>query len=492
MNYARTVLRGAGVTLAFTLAAALVAYLTRLVLARHLTPADFGLFYAVFTFVIFFLFFRDFGFDQALVKFIAEFKAKNKLDEVKTAIAAVFFWQLLASLLLGITFFFLSDYLALHYFKDPRAALLLQLLTLYIVGSVFFTVFKQALQGLQEIALFSSIELVKNILVLLLVIVFFWRGYAVFAPAWAFVLVCFLLGLIYSFFFFTKFSFFRQKTTAFMKISKDLFFFSIPIFATAVGGKIIGYIDTLMLTYYRTLTEVGIYNVVLPSALIFLFFSRAINAVIFPISTELWVKKDMPRLRKGWDVLNRYTFILLIPVLITLGYYARNLLGFFFGPEYMAGARALQILLPGIAFLVIASANQNILVGMGKPKLVTGMIIIAALLNVAINFYAIPAWGIEGAALATLFSYLSMLIFSTVVITLALQSSWPWKNWLLLILPAASYLGMLWLLERSLPLSAITGFVFSVLSASIVYVLLLFIFRLLVFKELYYYLHQVR
>ena len=66
----------------------------------------------------------------------------------------------------------------------------------------------------------------------------------------------------------------------------------LPFFVTAIGDKVIVYIDTLMLTYFSTLTEVGIYNVVLPSAIIFLDIGGAIATVVFPMSSELWAKGD--------------------------------------------------------------------------------------------------------------------------------------------------------------------------------------------------------
>ena len=65
-NYTKKAIKGAGITLIMSILAAVVAYVTRIILARNLGPYEYGLFSAVFTFIIFLLFFRDLGLRQSL------------------------------------------------------------------------------------------------------------------------------------------------------------------------------------------------------------------------------------------------------------------------------------------------------------------------------------------------------------------------------------------------------------------------------------------
>ena len=161
-NYAKKALKGASITFIFSLLASITAYFTRILLARNLTPEDFGLFYAVFSFVIFFLFFRSLGLGQALVKYIAEFKVLNKFNEIKTSIISVFYLQIVSSLIFGTIFFFTADYLAEIYFKNPQASIILKFLIVYVIFSIFFIISKQVFQGFQKMFLYSSVELSKK------------------------------------------------------------------------------------------------------------------------------------------------------------------------------------------------------------------------------------------------------------------------------------------------------------------------------------------
>lgn len=432
--YLGKALRGLSATLFFSLLASGIAYLTRIVLARSLGPEEYGLFLAVFTVVIFFLFFRDLGLGQALVKYIAEFRALGLREKISTSILSVFLLQLMGSFILGGAFFVIAGFLAENYFHEPRAASILQLLILYILFSILFIITKHVFQGFQQVVLFSSVEPVKNLLVLLLSVLFLHFSLGVYAPVFAYVLVCPLLFLFYSPWLFKLLPRFTFRWNELKGASKNLMFFGLPLFASEVGGQIIGYLDTLMLTQWRSLAEVGVYNVVLPSALLFLFLSRGINAVSFPLVSELWAKKDVVRLHAGIQKLYQYVPLLVLPVMLTVFFFAELFLQLFFGEAYISGARAFQLLLFGVFLYIIATLNSGFLVGMGRPKTVTFIVFTAAGINVLLNLLLIPSKGITGAAFATLVSYSAAFFISSFAVQKHLSLSLPWKRWFFLLL----------------------------------------------------------
>ncbi len=137
-------------------------YFTRLVLARTLEPAEYGLLYAVFSFIVFLSFFRGIGLGQALVKFIAGDRVKNDNEAIKTSITAVMVVQFLSSLVLAAGVFWLSPWLARTYFKTPAAANVLRVLSLYLLLVGFYTVFQNVLTGFQRFSVIAWIEFSRN------------------------------------------------------------------------------------------------------------------------------------------------------------------------------------------------------------------------------------------------------------------------------------------------------------------------------------------
>src|SRR3989344_1633169 len=122
MSYTRKAVYGAGLIFLMSILAAAVAYGIRIFLARKLGPAEYGLFSSVFAVVIIFLFVRDLGFPQAIVKYLAEFAAQQKYSHLTSLLGSALIFEIIGSLLLAIPFFLLSDWLALAYFEDSRAA----------------------------------------------------------------------------------------------------------------------------------------------------------------------------------------------------------------------------------------------------------------------------------------------------------------------------------------------------------------------------------
>lgn len=483
-NYTSKAVKGASVVLVFSAMASVIGYLTRMVLARSLTPAEYGLFYAVFTFVIFFLFFRDLGLGAALVKYASEWRALKKFNEIKTAIAFVFLVQLGSSIVIGTIFFFLSDYLSQHYFKDPQAAAILKILIFYLFFSILFIITKQIFQSFQKMFLYATVEFMKNMVVLASVVLFLMLGFNALAPAFAFAFVGVVLFILYFPHLLKISNLSKYRMTEFSPISKKLIGFGIPVLVTDVGAQIIGYIDTLILTHYRSLAEVGIYNVVLPSALMLVFFSKSVAAVAFPLVSELWAKNEKKKLAQGIGLVLKYSYIFLLPVISTGIVFSSFFISFFFGDEYASGSVALQILLLGVFVYIATSANNSSLSGIGKPKIVTGIILFAAAINTVLNLLLVPRFGINGSAFATMISYLFMSVISTYMVIKHLGVKSPFRDWLVFIIPGGLFYLIQSFSEIMLALNPWVEIFISIVFAGSLYVISLKFLRIIDLQEL--------
>jgi len=492
VTYTKRLVRGSAFLLIMSVIAAFISYFTRIVLARSLTPEEYGLFYAVFAFISFFLFFRDLGLNQALAKYIPEFKVKQDYKKIKTAIASVFLWQLISSSVFGVILFIFSDFLAENYFKNPSAAWILKVFLIYILFSMVVLLLRSIFQGFQKIKLFSIIEALKNLLMLLFTLLFLKAGLRIFAPVYAFALSWMILSIVLVPFFIKTFNIFKYKSRNFGKITKTMFRFGIPVLLTAIGAKVIARIDTLMLTYFTTLDQVGIYNVVLPTALVFLFFGDSIATVVFPMISELWAKKDIKKLREWLRMLYKYSFVITTPILLAVFAFSDLFIKIFFGDAYVGGARALQILLIGILFFILAKLNNSTLTGIGKPVTVTKIILFVALVNFIANWVLIPKLGIEGAAFATTFSYLVVLVLSVYNSARFIKVKIPLASWIKTIIASLLFVFVIYIIKGMLIANTWLELIISVSMATIVYVGLAYILKLVDIEEIKKYVKLVR
>src|SRR3989344_4982653 len=154
-NYAEKIVKGSFVIFILGIVTTIIGYLLRLYLARNLTVADFGLFYATLSFISLFWVFKDF----AIAKYIPEFYVKEKFSFIKTTIMSIFLVQIAISIIIFALIFVFSDYISVSFFHNINAKPILQILSIEIL--VATTIIRPVLQGLQKIHAYALVELVR-------------------------------------------------------------------------------------------------------------------------------------------------------------------------------------------------------------------------------------------------------------------------------------------------------------------------------------------
>jgi O-antigen/teichoic acid export membrane protein len=94
-------------------------------------------------------------------------------------------------------------------------------------------------------------------------------------------------------------------------------------------------------------------------------------------------------------------------------------------PAFVPSLPALFILLPGVVALSATRVVYVYLTGIGKPALTSYINVFAFVLNIVLNIFLIPRYGIEGAAAASLVSYsVSAILLTTVAARLSGMHMW--------------------------------------------------------------------
>jgi len=476
----------------FLIGSSLFSYVLRIIFARKLSTEDYGLFFAVVSFMMFLLLFRDFGFKSALTKYIAQFNVTKEFSKIKTYIVCSLFFQSISSLILVTFFIVMSKYLSVNYFKSDQAVPLLLIFSVYIIISMLTGIAYSILQGFQETKWYSCSESVRMGVTLVAFFPFWFMGLGVLAPAFAF-----LTGISATFIVLTVGSWkyrylLKFKIEGIKEAVKELFRYSWPIIFRGVGDKVIGYLDVLMLTYFITLSDVGIYNAVLPTALIFMFMARAVSNILFPMASELWQKEDKQKLSEGLRLIYTYSIIVFMPVILSAFVFADIFIGKLFGEQYLPGITAFRILVLGVLCFMITSNNNAVLGGIGKPLKVTKVVLTAALLNVVLNLILIPRYQMMGAAVATAGSYVLMLIMSTIEVRKLVSVISPWKIWIKGLFAGAVFGGSVYYLRGVLNFGYWLDAILAFVGGMIIYLLVVYLFGLVDIKEIRRMLRQVR
>src|SRR5207253_11328907 len=138
----------------------------------------------------------------------------------------------------------------------------------------------------------------------------------------------------------------------------------------ASAGAFLTYVYTFFLTIYRSLTEVGLYNVALPTAGFLWFFSGVIYSILFPVSSEISAGKERGVLKDGIGRIYLYVLIFVLPLVVVLLFFPDIIINALFGGEYVAAAFTLQLLAVGGLIYSFITINNALLAGMGDSRAV--------------------------------------------------------------------------------------------------------------------------
>ncbi|WP_048197393.1 flippase [Methanocaldococcus sp. FS406-22] len=477
MSYKERAIKGIGWNFLLLILAAPIGYLVRMLYANEIPKLEVGLFYAVLDFCCMVAIFKDLGLSAALVRYIPKFLHERRKDLIKSAIVSVGILQSSVSLIITILIILLAPFIAEFYINNQgqftgHLDLVINVLIILSIGYWFqsiMDVISNSIQGFQNQKYFGTINFVRIFLILVLSVVFIYifGMHSVFTPTYAYTLAPILMILVYGYIFIKKIfsEFFKERFLFSKKLVKDLFSYGLPLMIGSAGSLVLGYVDGICLTYFTGLNAVADYrNVAMPTVSILGYFASAVGAVLFPMSSELWEKGYKEALGYGVERICLYSFVLVLPMAILMAYFPEVIINLFFNPQYLSAAPAIRILSLGTVFLTLNNIGFTVLNGIGKPHLSTKILYGGAIFNLVFNILLIPKFGIVGASLTTIFSYLIMWILQAWYLSRFLNYSFLIKKWILAVL-----VGIFSLIPLMLVTKIISNVVLQLIVGGVVY-----------------------
>lgn len=195
------------------------------------------------------------------------------------------------------------------------------------------------------------------------------------------------------------------------KSLKRIMNFSSWVLLGYASSYLINWGDNIILTRYVSMSDIGVYNLayqIFKGGLMFFF---AINIYFTPfISKHIRNKRIMHQF-----LFSKKKLLILFSLLMVLigEFTIHPVMGMFFAGSYLEAAFILQILLVAIFGISLYTLNIPIINVYGKYKYVQIFLIVQVVLNIILDIILVPFFGIVGAAIATVLSY---LVFTAAVV----------------------------------------------------------------------------
>ncbi|MBX6395127.1 MAG: polysaccharide biosynthesis protein [Alicyclobacillaceae bacterium] len=194
---------------------------------------------------------------------------------------------------------------------------------------------------------------------------------------------------------------------------RELLMYAIPVSLGALAVPLIQNIDAL--TVVNALKEAGVSQqtatemfgwlsgrafklMILPAT-----FANAVAVALLPSVTAAVARRDWRRANSQVELGLRLTVWIALPASVGLILIAGPVDQMLF--KDTSGVGAIQIIALATVFSSVQVTASSILQSVGRPWAAVRHLALAALLKVVLNILWVPAWGIEGAAAATVVAY---------------------------------------------------------------------------------------
>ena len=431
--------KGAGISFIGQVLSTCLKYISQVSLAWFLGSANFGIYTIGLAIYQISELFARLGLELGVIRYASIYLEKNEKSLLKGVFIKGIILPLINGLIIGIVLFLLAPFLANYIFNEPALIPVIQIFALTIPFGASTTVTAFATTSFQSTT-YRTIawDLMIPLLNFLLIFIF-WGSLGLdiqtAVTAW---LLANLSSFVTSIYFLSKLFpelYSRRIKPIFQP--KKLLTFSLPLSFGSFSWLILIWSDILILSLFRSTSEVGIYRAASQTAFLMILFTRSIVTIFSPMVAKLNTQGEHKQLEQLFNTASRWNFSLTLPIFLTTAILSPEIL-MLFGSDFKSGWFVLIVLSIGqLTRAGPGSLAVHVLTMTGYQHLKFYADVALATMNLLLNLILIPRFGPLGAAIATCVSMAGFNLLLTTLVNRYLNISIRVLNYLRPLLAAA-------------------------------------------------------
>lgn len=249
-------------------------------------------------------------------------------------------------------------------------------------------------------------------------------------------------------------------------ICKKLFNFSLPIKIATIGSFYLAFGDRYILNYFTDLSQVGIYSLGYKFGFIFMLLSWTPFEKMW--DSEKYAIHETSNANATYQKTFLYFSIFMISLGLCISLFVKDLLRIMSDPAFLSAYEIVPIIIFAYLFQAWSKfCDLGILLSKKTSHIAIAEAIAVVIITIA-YLSLIPAYGIHGAAWATVIGFVTRFLWIYKKGTQLYDMELPWHKIFLAIISAGVFLGLSTLvtdnllISISLRLLLFTGFLFTI------------------------------
>lgn len=365
----------------------LISFVLGIVLARLLTPAEYGTFGLLIVFITISQVFIDSGFSQALIQ---------TKDRTYKDISTVLSFNILVAFICYFILFLTAPFLA-DFYEIPDLKNLLRVLAISLILNSLFTVPSTLLTIEMNFRLIAKITFISTLISGIIAIIAAYSGLG----AWALVIQVLVKGFISTLLFWYTIKK-APKINFYKKSFKKLFSFGSKLLISNLLANILSNLNAILIGKYIGTRQLGFYTRGTQfTDMAYSVINSSINSVLLPsLST---VQDDIETLVSYCRTLLKMTALITVPIFLCLAIYSESLIILLLSDKWAMAIPIMQIFCVARLITIMIGISSNMLYVVGRTDLSLKQEYFKIAVRVVLLLIALPH-GIYYIALAELVS----------------------------------------------------------------------------------------
>ena len=379
---------------------AIVALTIWALVIRYLGPEQFGLFSYALSFVFLFKILSDLGLDSIVVRDLV----KN-LEQKEVILGLVFLLKFIGAAFTIVIIIALTEILSIEYYTR----ILIRVMSISLVFRAFNNIdFYFQSRVLSKYMVYSKLLALMVTSILCLTFIQFKKPLVHFAYVIVIETAVISTGLIIFYKIMRQNIFsWRFSLVAIRNLLKD----SWPIILSGLAISIYMRIDQIMIKQMLGVAPTGYYSAAVRVSEVFYFIPVVMAGSLFPAIVNAKQTSELSY-RNRLQALFTFLLWIAIAIAICLSALAFPLIRILFGQKYLQSASVLSIHAWAGIFVFLGVARGKWAINENLQIYLMFYALLGAIVNISLNLFFIPIWGVSGAAIATVISQAIAAIFS--------------------------------------------------------------------------------
>ena len=394
--------RGGAVIFFSNILSTLIAAVGAIIVIRLLSPTEYGLYTIAGIPASMMLLFGDWGVNAALTKYIAQYRAEGKENNVASVLRAGLVFKIGVGVILTFLTFLLSDFLAGFVLRKPETSLLVKVSCLMVLGTQLYKTSWSTFLGFEKMKYNAFIQVLfavlKALLAPLLVLLGFKALGAVVGLSLG-QLAAGVVGVLIVFFILYRplRGVSSEGAMGFLEAMRMMMRYGFPLAVIGIIGGFRSQLYSFLLVRYSSVSSIGNYGVASTFKVFVGFITFPVGNVLFPAFSKMSGSEAREELEVAFRASVKYVSFLVLPASVGVMALSQPLIGVIYGTKYSLAPLFLVLLSVGDLYCGLGSLSMgSLLSSQGETGVILKIGLLTMVVGVPLSFILIPLFGVLG------------------------------------------------------------------------------------------------